>query len=102
MELTEKDSGSQRTVRLGEDIVVTLAENPTTGYRWAADVDTGALGQTDDSYTGPNEPRGAGGMRRLTFTALRAGTIHLRLVKKRAWEREGDAEQFTVDLTVQP
>jgi inhibitor of cysteine peptidase len=102
VELTEKDSGGRRTVRVGDDIVVTLAENPTTGYRWSADVDASSLGQTDDRYTGPDEPRGAGGMRRLTFTALRAGTIHLRLVKKRAWERDGDGEQFTVDLTVHP
>jgi inhibitor of cysteine peptidase len=102
VELTEKDSGTRRTAQVGEDIVVTLAENPTTGYRWAAQVDASTLAQTDDSYTGASTPRGAGGMRRLTFTALRAGTIHLRLVKKRAWEHDGDAEQFSVDLDVRP
>lgn len=102
MELTEKDSGSRRTVRVGEDIVVTLPENPTTGYRWAADVDTSALSQTDDRYTGGTTPRGAGGLRRLTFTALRAGTVHVHLVKKRAWEKDDGGEQFTVDLTVEP
>src|SRR6266550_5331102 len=37
MDLTREDSGSERSVRLGEAIRLTLPENATTGYRWYVD-----------------------------------------------------------------
>lgn len=101
MELTKQDSGGRAAARVGEAIVVTLPENPTTGYRWAADVDTAQLQLADDQFEGSTTPRGAGGTRRLTFTASGPGTVHLRLVKKRSWEKEG-VEHFEVDLEVAP
>ena len=32
--LTEADSNSVRVVRQGEDVLLSLSENPSTGYRW--------------------------------------------------------------------
>ncbi len=99
VELTQQDAGGRRTVRVGDEVTVVLAETPTTGYRWHPDVDTTALEPTGDRYDGPTEPRGAGGTRRLTFTARRSGPAHLRVVKRRAWETTG-VEEFAVDLDV--
>jgi len=97
VELTHTDSGGRRSARVGEDLTVVLRENPTTGYRWHADIDATALELTDDSYLGPTEPRGAAGTRRLTFRVLRPGPIHLRVVKRRPWE-DVVAEEFHFDI----
>src|SRR5260370_24543853 len=35
--LTQADKGKSITVHTGEEIVIMLPENPTTGYRWAID-----------------------------------------------------------------
>ncbi len=101
MELTHGDSGTEREVHVGEQIEVKLPENPTTGYRWQADVDSAALKQTNDSYEGAVQPRGAGGTRLVRFEALRPGDVTLKLVKKRSWEQKA-TDTFTVQLHVLP
>ena len=100
MELTQDDSGGRRTARVGEELSVVLAENPTTGYRWHPETDARTLQQTGDRYEGPTEPRGAAGTRRLTFRVLRPGLLHLQVVKRRAWEETTVAE-FSIDLDVE-
>ena len=100
MELTQRDSGGRRTARVDENLTVVLGENPTTGYRWHADIDATMLQQTDDRYHGPTEPRGATGTRRLTFRVLRTGPVHLRVVKRRPWE-DAAIEEFDLDLDVE-
>jgi inhibitor of cysteine peptidase len=97
VQLTEDDSGATRRVRVGEEITVVLAENPTTGYRW--ETDSSSLPVTADEYEGGTRPMGAGGRRRLTFVPARAGAAKVRLVKRRAWEDKVVAE-FEVDLEV--
>ncbi len=97
--LAQDDSGAARDVRLGDEITVALDENPTTGYRWHADIDTSRLELTDDQYLGAERPVGAGGTRRMTFAPLQAGRARLHLVKRRSWEQAGVAE-FDVALDV--
>jgi predicted secreted protein len=93
----QQDSGGRRTARVGEELSVVLAENPTTGYRWHSETDARTLQQTGDHYEGAAEPRGAAGTRRLTFRVLCAGPVHLRVVKRRAWEHTA-VEEFGIDL----
>jgi len=97
--LAQADSGAARDVRLGDEITVALDENPTTGYRWHADIDPSRLELTDDQYLGAERPVGAGGTRRMTFAPLQAGPARLHLVKRRSWEQAGVAE-FDVALDV--
>jgi inhibitor of cysteine peptidase len=99
MELTGEDAGSERHVTVGEPIEIRLAETPTTGYRWEPEVDAETLEKVDDRFEGPSEPRGAAGTRVLRFEGRRPGTITLRLVKRRSWEK-GAAEEFTVRLQI--
>jgi inhibitor of cysteine peptidase len=98
--LTREDAGGRRRVRVGEPIQVSLPEAPTTGYRWQADVDPGALRQVEDRFDPPGEARGGTGERAATFEAVRPGPARLRLVLRRSWEQE-PAEEFAVDLDVQ-
>ncbi len=100
VELTQQDSGGRRTARIGEELSVVLAENPTTGYRWHSEIDETRLEPTEDRYEGPAEPRGAAGVHRVTFKVIRAGPARLRLVKRRAWE-DVAVEEFHIDLDVE-
>lgn len=102
IELTDEDSGTTRSVRVGERMTVRLPENPTTGYRWEADCDDTRLRLVEDRYDGPETPRGAGGERSLTLEVLAAGPTTLRLANRRSW---GDGEPvalFEVELEAQP
>jgi inhibitor of cysteine peptidase len=101
MDLTRDDSGARRAARLGEHIVIRLPENPTTGYRWAAEVDPAMFELMDDQYEGAVRPVGGGGERVLTFAALRVGHGQIRLANRRAWEAADPVDEFTVDLEVQ-
>jgi predicted secreted protein len=97
MDLTYEDSGSDRAIGVGEEIELSLTENPTTGYRWEPDLDPAMLRQTHDSYEGDAEPRGAAGVRVLRFEVLQPGDVALRLVKRRKWDQKV-ADQFVVRL----
>jgi inhibitor of cysteine peptidase len=100
--LTQNDSGGACSVRVGDEITVVLAENPTTGYRWQPDIDTARLQLTADHYEGPERPVGTGGTRHLTFASLQPGPVQLHLVKRRSWEQAVVAEfDVTLDVTAE-
>lgn len=86
MILTVQDSGKFVRVGRGETLTLRLAENPTTGYRWAVD-SGGGLEQVNDRNEGGGGI-GAGGVRVLEFRARRAGQHDLRLKHWREWEGE--------------
>lgn len=104
MNLSASDNGKTVTVHSGDEIVITLDENPTTGYVWAIDkTDDSVLTLKSSDYTGSGVPlAGAGGTRTFTFTAAKAGTVDLALKDWRSWE--GDSSivgHFGVTIQVQ-
>jgi inhibitor of cysteine peptidase len=101
VELGPGDSGSRRTLAVGDSVEVRLPETPTTGFRWRPVADLQQLRLTDDHFDGAVAPRGAGGQRVLVFEALTAGTAQLRLAKAREWEGVA-REEFVVDLEIHP
>ena len=102
IELTVEDTGTTRSVRVGERATVRLPESPTTGYRWEPDFDDAALRLVDDRFEGSPTPRGSGGERVLTFEAAHAGPTTLRLAKRRGWGGAEPLEVFVVDLDLRP
>lgn len=88
-------------VELGDDIVVRLAENATTGYRWHVDGIEGGLEVAASDYTPPGRiAPGAGGTRVLRLRPTGAGEGRLELVLKQPW---GDdvAERYALHVTVE-
>jgi inhibitor of cysteine peptidase len=88
--LTHADNGQSVEVRPGNTIVIPLAENPTTGFRWAVD-------QLDDQIvtivrvdymSGTDGGLGSGGTRLFTLKAEHSGTMQLRFKLWRDWEGE--------------
>lgn len=96
--LTEADNGRTITVPEGQNVVVKLASNPTTGYEWV-------VASTDRTFGYPyykrflpassDGPVGSGGVQRMTWRTKGAlsmvGRHEVKLEYKRPWETNGAA-----------
>lgn len=107
--LTKQDKDKMLNVAVGESFVITLDENPTTGYVWAVEGQPELLVLQGSDYVSdapphkPDHPMivGAGGKRTFTFMAQKSGTTTLKLKHWRPWE--GDAsivDTFSVPVVV--
>ena len=95
--------GGTVAVRTGDRLVVRLAENPTTGYRWAVEeADATFLTLEASSFEPPSgSTPGAGGWRTFRFLAVGPGATRLRLAARRARVGGEDAGQsFAVTVHV--
>ena len=100
--VTAVDNGTTIEVHPGDELVVRLEENPTTGYRWQIDRIDGPLEPAGDSYelSAPGMI-GGGGSHEFRFRATGPGTADLTLKHLRSWE--GDAsitQRFAVTVNV--
>jgi inhibitor of cysteine peptidase len=81
-------NGRQVTLAVGEVVEISLAENPTTGFRWDLKVKPEPactlLKSTFEPATGPP---GKGGTHRWQFQAVRSGSGEIVLVYRRPWEQ---------------
>jgi|SRR4051812_32783399 len=100
--LVESDNGRTVDVRVHEPVRITLAENATSGYRWAIDRYDAALLEaiaTDARY--PHPGVGSGGEVDFVFEPKQVGRGAIALKCWRHWE--GDASikaRFAVTLNV--
>jgi inhibitor of cysteine peptidase len=102
--LTQADKGKSITVHVGDEIIINLAENPTTGYGWAIDKmdDTVLVSQNPTFSSTPGGAIGSGGTRTFTFIAKQAGTVHLQLKLWRAWQGDSSIiERYDITFQVQ-
>jgi len=86
--LTRADSGSSVQVKVGDVVAVRLTENPSTGFVWSTDSTSGdALRFVESEYLPAADGRVGGvGERSLSFRAVAAGNVELRLKLWRQWE----------------
>lgn len=97
-----QDSADQRIdVSVGDSIVVTLPENPTTGFRWILNTDLSPVAElrSDAFDQGGREMFGAPGSRRFTFVVAQAGEANLGLENRQEWEPDASAAK-TFSITV--
>jgi inhibitor of cysteine peptidase len=101
--LSEVDHGTSVCVRISEEVVLELQENPTTGYRWTIETSGEALRQLAPTYApAPNAEIGGGGKRTVRFIAVRAGTSEIRAVLRRSWEQQdGSLSTYAVKIKVE-
>ena len=93
IEVTSAGNGKNFKVKVGEQIVVVLEGNPSTGYIWEAkDLDASMIqqvGETEFKSSNSNPGfAGAGGTLTLKFRALKVGTTSMTLVYHRPWETD--------------
>ena len=82
LRLDESADGREIELSVGQEMELTLGENPTTGYRWKL-ISAGepACALVNDAYHPPAEGRpGQGGSRVWLFRAARAGRSLMEVV----------------------
>jgi predicted secreted protein len=99
--LGEADNGKERAARIGDTIILRLAENAGGGYRWTlTPVDTRVLEMVEHHF---EAPRGVGGVGTSVwlFTPKQPGRAGLELKKVRPWNADDPAAQrFEVHLNI--
>jgi inhibitor of cysteine peptidase len=90
IEIDGSADGTTHELAVGDQLVIWLPENPTTGYRWAGEaVDSRVISIDLGQFRRLAATTGGGGSRGITLTALAAGSVRVALKRWRAWE--GDA-----------
>ena len=86
-------SGSENpfAMNVGDEFVLTLESNPTTGYRWqvADKLDEKTVKLISSEYNAPDTKLvGAGGNEVWTFKAAGKGKTTINLIYVRPWEKD--------------
>lgn len=88
--LDESQEGRRFIPRLRDEVHITLAETPSTGYVWQlAEADPSVLVLVNDQFE-PDGDRliGPPGRRHLVFRVVGAGESSIRLEKRRPWQQQ--------------
>ena len=96
------DSPKKIEVVVGESFVVSLAENPSTGFSWHYRIaDQGVIALISDAYIhgGSNLP-GSGGQHNWKFKALKKGSSKIIFSYYREWEKDKVASNYEYTVTV--
>jgi predicted secreted protein len=88
LNLAAKDAGKTFQVHPGDQVVIALAANPSTGFDWDIDqTDSAVLALQGKTFQAASSGLpGSGGTDTFTFKALAAGTVHLSLKYWRSFE----------------
>ncbi|WP_354701954.1 hypothetical protein DSM112329_02296 [Paraconexibacter sp. AEG42_29] len=100
--VTVKTSGKSVSLKVGDKLVVNLAENPSTGFTWKSTSRPSFLKLASSKYIADAVPEGivgSGGRRVFTYTATKAGSGSLKLRYARSTTSTSDST-FTLRLTV--
>ena len=84
------------TLPAGDEVVIRLPENPTTGYRWqVTHSGAGELALVEERFVpgSANAGMGAGGDRILRYQARKAGEVRIEAVLRREWEPPQASDQ---------
>jgi predicted secreted protein len=99
---TYTDSGQTIDIGVGQEFVIALGSNRTTGYGWQESYDENMLRLVEKTYEEETEEDvvGAGGIEYFRFRTLEAGETEITLVYKQPWEGGGIGETkvFTVNI----
>ena len=84
------DKNKSVDANLDDTIVITLKENPTTGYRWKLDHVDEKIISLEESKFSVNSANtiGSGGTRTFIFKTRSSGKTKIQLSLKREWEKK--------------
>src|SRR5689334_14785371 len=101
--LNEQDNNRSIAVQTGDQLLLTLRENASTGFRWRLDpYDENVLSLESNAFSPPSTSQvGASGNRLISFRAIAPGRTVIRLRNLRSWEPpEKVAAEFAVNISV--
>ncbi len=102
-DLTQADNGKTVLARSGDQLVLRLDENPTTGYLWVLEGDVGPVLEVLDAQYVQTAAAGigGGGQRVWTLKAKNTGSVGLLMKLRRAWEGDKSiVKRFEVTIQV--
>lgn len=91
------------TATVGEQIIIELPSDPTTGYTWMPGGYSDSLVvtlMTSDFVANPSTTFGTGGHHRWTFRAVGRGATTLRFTYGRTWEQSPPDKSATFAINV--
>jgi inhibitor of cysteine peptidase len=97
------DNGKSVDLKVGQVLVLSLESNPTTGYAWEpVDFEGGVLQQEGDwEFKPASDAVGASGVQTFRLKATEAGSMELKLLHHRPWEKDEEPlDTFTLQVTV--
>ncbi|WP_194814849.1 protease inhibitor I42 family protein [Nocardia sp. XZ_19_385] len=104
MTVTDADNGQERKLSTGQQLVVRLGSNPSTGYGWQLTaLDQNVVRQVSEKEYVSDQPvmPGTPGTEVWTFVGNAAGVTELRMEYKRPWEQGVEpSKTFTLVLVV--
>jgi PKD repeat protein len=101
--ITEAENGTGISLKNGENFILKLRENPSTGYSWQLDLSEG-LRILSDEYIQDPAPEGYTGVPGthswMIETAVAQGSQQVNAIYKRPWEdTTGTEDNFTLNVT---
>jgi inhibitor of cysteine peptidase len=93
--LTADDAGLTVVLKTGEELLVTLEGNPSTGYIWEMVPSDGALLEQvgEIEFKTEGDLAGAPGKLTLCFQAVAVGEQNIRLIYHRPWEVDAESPE---------
>lgn len=96
---TDEDSGNTVHVDQGDTIILTLVENPSTGFRWFMDATRGLILKSDEYEPSGSGLIGAAGTRTWTYSVTVSGMLSISGIYKQGWmPTTGNEDVFTLTL----
>lgn len=98
----ETNNNETVTLPTGSKIIISLAENPTTGYSWNVTSARG-LSYVNDTFFEPETGLvGAGGVHEWQYLAAEKGAAEFSAIYKRSWENVTENETtFAMAFTIE-
>ena len=104
VQLHQADNGHRISANVGDELIISLIENPTTGYRWDVEQLDGDLVELlpDIENDAPlSDTIGSANVRQMCFRVRQSGQTTLALKQWRAWEGERSiVERYHIILSI--
>lgn len=100
--LSNSDNNKNISLQKGDEIIITLEENPTTGYRWHwTDLDKKIFEIEKDDYEIHSDAIGGGGVREFKLKARKTGKATIELINIRNFDsQEESIGNFQISVNV--
>ncbi len=73
---------------LGEEFVIILDSNPTTGYKWELKFHENIIALLRKGFEQQSDGIGSGGKEKFEFKGLKDGETDIKMIYKRPWENK--------------
>ena len=102
LQFDERSNENKIELHVGEEFMIILRENPTTGFRWNT-ISSGEPACTllDNSFDPVGSSPGNGGSHSWHFKAVKEGSAKIEFAYRRSWEQTSSSSQsFTLNMSV--